>query len=83
MQNFAFYNPTRLVFGKDTIEKLTDLIPPKAERMFTLWAEGKVIFGEVALLNGTELKPYGELDCHGIWFFSGKEKNAADLAKVF
>ena len=41
------------------------LHPPKAERMFTLWREGKIIFGEVeAPIN----KPYGEILSQGVWF---------------
>ena len=30
MKNFEFYNPTRIVFGKGTIERLQSLIPPGA-----------------------------------------------------
>ena len=42
MQNFAFYNPTRLVFGKDTVEQLTDLIPAKAERILLVYGGGSI-----------------------------------------
>ena len=42
MQNFAFYNPTRLVFGKDTVEQLTDLIPAKAEQILLVYGGGSI-----------------------------------------
>ena len=34
MQNFTFYNPVKIVFGKGTISELTDLIDKK-EKMLT------------------------------------------------
>lgn len=41
------------------------LHPPKAERMFTLWREGKIMFGEIeAPVN----KPYGDIISQGVWF---------------
>jgi len=30
MLNFDFYNPTRIVFGKETIGRLADLVPATA-----------------------------------------------------
>ena len=41
------------------------LHPPKAERMFTLWREGKIIFGEV---ESPVNKPYGDIISQGVWF---------------
>ena len=30
MNNFEFYNPTRIIFGKGTIKRLKSLVPPDA-----------------------------------------------------
>jgi len=30
MNNFEFYNPTRIIFGKGTIKRLKSLVPPGA-----------------------------------------------------
>ncbi len=35
MDNFEFYNPVRIVFGKDSIRRLKDLIPSKSKVMIT------------------------------------------------
>ena len=42
MQNFAYYNPTKLVFGKDTVEQLADLIPAKVERILLVYGGGSI-----------------------------------------
>ena len=55
--------------------------PPKAERILTLWAEGKLIFGEVEVNPGPLEKTYEELVCHGIWFVHGN-KEPADFKTV-
>jgi len=54
---------------------------PKAERIFTLWAEGKMIFGEVEVNPGPTEKSYEEVLCHGIWFVYG-DNCQADFKKV-
>lgn len=41
MFNFTFYNPTKIVFGKDTITQLNDLIPQEA-RVLVLYGGGSV-----------------------------------------
>ena len=47
------------------------LHPPKAERMFTLWREGKIIFGEIeAPVN----QRYERLISRGVWFTHGGEQ---------
>ena len=46
--------------------------PPKAERMFTLWAEGKIIFGEV--VRNIDHRSYKYLDCSGIWLLHGDDE---------
>ncbi len=35
MRNFTYYNPVKIVFGKNTIDKLPGLIPPKAKVLMT------------------------------------------------
>ena len=47
------------------------LHPPKSERMFTLWREGKIIFGEI---ESPVNKPYGDIISQGVWFtLDGKQ----------
>lgn len=55
--------------------------PPKAERIITLWAEGKLMFGEIEVNPGSAGKPYEELLCHGIWFVHG-DNEPADFKTV-
>ncbi len=52
------------------------LHPPKAERMFTLWREGKIIMGEV--VRGKDFCDYLDLDCSGIWLVGTKHVRAFD-----
>ncbi|MEA4966898.1 MAG: iron-containing alcohol dehydrogenase, partial [Bacteroidaceae bacterium] len=35
MNNFMFYNPTQIVFGKDTIKKLDKLVPQDSRILIT------------------------------------------------
>ncbi len=41
MQNFDFYNPTRIVFGKDRLQELDQLVPKEA-RVLVLYGGGSV-----------------------------------------
>lgn len=51
------------------------LHPPKAERIITLWREGKIMLGEVETpIN----KPYGDFSAAGIWFI-GEDGNPASF----
>lgn len=51
------------------------LHPPKAERLITLWREGKIMLGEVEVpIN----RPYGDLWAAGVWFVDS-EGNIADI----
>ena len=43
MLNFEFYNPTRIVFGKDKVAELARLVPPEGVGLAT-----SIIFGGVA-----------------------------------
>ena len=47
--------------------------PPRAERLITLWREGKIILGEIETPVN---KPYKEQTCSGIWFTYGDGKQA-------
>jgi len=53
--------------------------PPMAERMYTIWAEGKIIFGEV--IEGIDWRSYEELDCCGIWLVHGQEDEQYDFRR--
>jgi len=53
---------------------------PKTERMFTIWSEGKIIFGE--MMESFDGKKYwDEVPCSGIWFTDG-DKNQFDFKKT-
>ena len=47
------------------------LHPPKSERMYTLWSEGKIILGQV--VDCVDFKSNFKLDCFGLWFAYGEE----------
>ncbi len=49
------------------------LHPPKAERLITVWREGKIALGET---EAPIDKDYKELTSAGIWFFSGEYTQA-------
>ena len=54
--------------------------PPKAERMFTLWAEGKLIFGHID--PNIDWRSYKRLECFGLWLVHGKEDAQFDFHQV-
>ena len=56
------------------------LHPPKSERMFTLWREGKIVFGEVQ--KGEDWRSYPELDCSAIWLAHSKYARPFDFHKT-
>ena len=68
MQNFEFYNPTKIVFGNNTIAKLADLVPAEA-RVLILYG------GESARKNGTLDEVKAALGARNIQEFSGIEPN--------
>jgi len=82
MQNFNFYNPTKIVFGKDTISELTELIEKK-EKILLLYGGGSI------KNNGVYNQVMKTLQGHTIIEFGGIEANpeydtcmkAVDLAK--
>ena len=56
------------------------LHPPKAERMYTLWKEGKLIFGEV--VQGIDWRSYPTLECSGMWLVHGKDDAQLDFRQA-
>ncbi len=64
MENYAWQRP------KTTRRYLH---PPKAERLYTLWAEGKLILSEV------DWEVYTRLDCSGLWLVHGAEDAQLDF----
>jgi len=56
------------------------LHPPKSERMFTLWAEGKIIFGQVDVCSS--FSDYPKLNCSGIWLVHTKYARPFDFRKT-
>ena len=58
------------------------LHPPKAERMFTLWREGKLIYGDVKRVTDHNGKHYHELTCSGIWLTYSKYAQMFDFRNV-
>lgn len=68
MQNFEFYNPTKIIFGKETIARLTDLIPSDA-RVLILFG------GASARKNGTLDEVRTALGMRHVQEFGGIEPN--------
>ena len=68
MLNFEFYNPTRIIFGKDTIAQVNSLIPPSARVLILLG-------GSSARKNGTLDEVKAALGTRKVEEFSGIEAN--------
>lgn len=69
MLNFNFYNPTRIIFGKDTVAQLSKLVPAGA-RVLVLYG------GQSAVKNGTMAEVKAALASHAfVKEFSGIEPN--------
>jgi len=68
MKNFDFYNPTRILFGKDTIGKLADLVHQSA-RVLILYG------GNSARANGTLDEVKSALGARPVVEFGGIEPN--------
>ncbi len=56
------------------------LHPPRSERMFTLWGEGKIIFGEND--KGVDAASYPEIESAGIWLFYSRFVKKFDFRRV-
>ena len=68
MFNFDFYNPTRIVFGKDRLNELASLVPQN-EKVLILYGGGSVV------KFGTLDKVKNALSTHKIFEFGGIEAN--------
>jgi NADP-dependent alcohol dehydrogenase len=68
MNNFEFYNPTKIVFGTDTIAKLDQLVPANARVLILLG-------GESARKNGTLAEVKAALGAREVHEFNGIEPN--------
>jgi NADP-dependent alcohol dehydrogenase len=68
MLNFEFYNPTRIVFGKEMIAKLDTLVPMQARVLILLG-------GESARKNGTLTEVRAALGARELHEFAGIEPN--------
>ena len=61
------------------------LHPPRAERMFTLWPEGKIIFGENIyqdIIGGSGAPTYLNLVSSGLWLVHSKYGRKFDFRKA-
>ena len=70
MLDFEFYNPTRIVFGRDTISRLDTLVPPPA-RVLVMFG------GESARKTGTLAEVKAALGHREVQEFGGIEPNPA------
>jgi len=68
MKNFEFYNPTKIVFGSNTIARLNDLVPSNA-KVLILYG------GESAKKNGTLDEVKAALGTRTVQEFGGIEPN--------
>ena len=68
MLNFNFYNPTRIIFGGDTIAKINDYVPTEAKVLM-------LFGGESARKNGTLAEVREALGAREIHEFGGSEPN--------
>ncbi|MCK9258371.1 MAG: iron-containing alcohol dehydrogenase [Azoarcus sp.] len=68
MQNFEFYNPTKIVFGTETISRLAELVPSDA-RVLILYG------GSSAQKNGTLDEVKAALGARTVHEFAGIEPN--------
>ncbi len=68
MNNFQFYNPTRIIFGEGTIAKIKKLIPRKA-RVLMLYGGGSIKKNSVYLQVADALRK------HVLFEFAGIEPN--------
>ena len=68
MQNFEFYNPTRIVFGTGRVAELDTLVPASA-RVLILFG------GESARKNGTLAEVRSALGSRDVFEFGGIEAN--------
>jgi len=68
MENFQFYNPVNVIFGKDQLAKLSQLIP-KGKKVLMLYGSGSI------KMNGVYDKVKEILNDYTLFEFSGIEPN--------
>jgi len=68
MENFQFYNPVNVIFGKDQLDKLSALIP-KEKKVLMLYGGGSI------KMNGVYDKVKEALNEYTLFEFSGIEPN--------
>lgn len=68
MYNFNYYNPTHIVFGKDRIQELDQLVPTDAKVLITFG-------GGSAVRSGLIAKVKAALGTRQVWEFAGIEPN--------
>jgi len=68
MNNFEFYNPTKIIFGQGSISKIKKLIPKKS-RVLMLYGGGSI------KKNGVYLQVADALRKHELFEFGGIESN--------
>ncbi|MEI7811238.1 MAG: iron-containing alcohol dehydrogenase [Ignavibacteria bacterium] len=68
MDNFDFYNPVKIIFGKDQLKRLRDLIPTN-QKVLILYGGGSIH------KNGVYKQAVAALKNHEVYEFSGIEPN--------
>lgn len=58
---------------------VTNLHPPRSERVVPLYREGKLMLGEVTMNDDNTVPPYSTLISSGIWPVYGREAASADF----
>src|SRR3972149_7944211 len=66
MNNFTFQNPTNLVFGKGSMNKLAELIKPFGNRILLIYGGGSIKKNGIYFKIVNELKTFTIKDVSGI-----------------
>ncbi|RIY36034.1 iron-containing alcohol dehydrogenase [Psittacicella gerlachiana] len=68
MLNFEFYNPTRIVFGENTIQRLADLVPAQARVLVVYGGNSAKAFGTIdqviQALGSREVVEFGGVEAN-------------------
>ncbi|SNZ17003.1 hypothetical protein SAMN05421503_3092 [Terribacillus aidingensis] len=71
MDNFTFYNPTKLIFGKDQLDKLKEEIPAYGKKVLLVYGGGSI---KRSGLYDNVLKELAEIDAE-VFELAGVEPN--------
>ena len=78
MLNFDFYNPTKIIFGKNRLDELKDQIPKDAKILITYGSGSIKKFGTLdkikKALNGGEYLEFGYGNTE-LWIYNGYQKS--------